>query len=221
MPSTQSLLEFSQIREGVILLKNGALRGILMVSPTNFALKSDDEQTAIIYSFQEFLNSLDFPIQILVQSRRLNFTLYLDTLKELEVKQKNPLLKEQISSYREFVGALIEGAPPVGKWGEIMSKNFFVVVPFSKAEETSKGGDTIDLFSISLKNVGGITEQEFQRYKNALYERMEFVALGLRRCGLQSVPLNTAEIAELFWSSYHIAEAEVGAYPQFPPELTV
>ena len=81
--STQQFLEIDQIREGMLILKNKALRAVMMVSSLNFALKSDDEQTSIIYQFQEFLNSLDFSCQILIQSRRLNITGYLDKLKEV------------------------------------------------------------------------------------------------------------------------------------------
>ncbi|MDI6883396.1 MAG: hypothetical protein QMC93_02960, partial [Patescibacteria group bacterium] len=121
--STQQFLEIEDIREGVVILKNKSLRGMIMVSSLNFALKSEDEQTAIIYQFQNFLNSLDFPIEILVQSRRLNITGYLDKLKELEKKQENELLKYQISEYHKFVNDLIAG-------GQIFSKTFFVIVPF-------------------------------------------------------------------------------------------
>ena len=98
--STQEFLEIDQIREGVIVLKNKGLRGALMVSSLNFALKSEEEQNAIIYQFQNFLNSLDFSCQIIIQSRKLNITGYLDKLKDLEKKQKNELLKAQTGEYR-------------------------------------------------------------------------------------------------------------------------
>ena len=125
--STQQFLEIDQIREGVILLRNKAMRGVIMVSSLNFALKSDEEQNAIIYQFQNFLNSLDFSIEIVVQSRRLNITGYLDKLKELERKQENELLKTQTAGYQKFIRDLI------GR-GAIMSKSFFVAVPFTSME---------------------------------------------------------------------------------------
>jgi len=125
--STQQFLEIDQIREGIIILKNKALRGVIMVSSLNFALKSEDEQNAIIYQFQNFLNSLDFSIEIVIQSRRLNITGYLEKLKELEGKQENELLRIQTADYRKFIQGLIAG-------GAIMSKNFFVVVPFALVE---------------------------------------------------------------------------------------
>ncbi|MCD6402412.1 hypothetical protein J7L36_00975 [bacterium] len=204
--STQQFLEIDQIKEGVILLKNQAMRGVLMVSSLNFALKSEEEQRAIIYQFQNFLNSLDFPIQIIIQSRKLNITGYLDKLKDLEEKQKNELLKTQTAEYRNFVNNLIAG-------GSIMSKNFFVVVPFTLLEAKVSPKEILKPTPKSL------TEEQFQRCKSQLWQRMEFVAMGLRRCGLQCVPLNTPELIELFWSLYHPEQAEVGYYPELPPEI--
>lgn len=207
--STQRFLEIEQIKEGVILLRNKAMRGVFMVSSLNFALKSEEEQKAIIYQFQSFLNSLDFPLEIVVQSRRLNITGYLDKLKELEQRQENELLKTQTAEYQKFIKDLIAG-------GGIMTKNFFVTVSFTLGEmigaEEIKG-----LFKGRSAPV--LNEEQFQRCKSQLWQRMEFVALGLRRCGLQCVPLNTSELIELFWSQYHPEEAEVGYYPEIPPEL--
>ena len=208
--STQQFLEIEQIREGVMILKNKSLRGVIMVSSLNFALKSEEEQTAIIYQFQSFLNSLDFSLQIVAQSRRLNITGYLDKLKDLEKKQENELLKTQTAEYRNFVQDLIAGS-------SIMSKNFFVVVPFTLIEipgmETARG-------FLKKKPEITLSEEQFQRAKSQLWQRMEFVALGLRRCGLQCIPLNTPELIELFWGLYHPEESEVGYYPEIPPELT-
>lgn len=206
---TQQFLEIDRIKEGVVVLKNKALRGVLMVSSLNFALKSDEEQKAIIYQFQSFLNSLDFSLEIVVQSRRLNITGYLEKLKDLERKQKNELLKNQTAEYQKFIRELI------GE-GTIMSKNFFVVVPFTLIEipgmKATKG-----LFK--KEKAGTASEEKFQRAKAQLWQRMEFVALGLRRCGLQCIPLNSTELIELFWSLYHPEEAEIGYYPEIPPEF--
>ena len=204
MPATtQQFLEIDQIREGVIVLRNKAMRGVIMVSSLNFALKSEEEQNAIIYQFQSFLNSLDFSLEIVVQSRRLNITGYLNQLKELERKQENELLKTQTAEYQRFIRELITG-------GAIMSKNFFVVVPFT----------LIEIPGIkAVRPTAILSEEQFQRAKTQLWQRMEFVALGLRRCGLQCIPLNTSELIELFWSLYHPEEAEVGYYPEIPSEL--
>ncbi len=207
--STQQLLEIEKIKEGVVVLRNKALRGILMVSSQNFALKSEEEQKAIIYQFQSFLNSLDFSLEIVIQSRKLNMTGYLESLKELEKKEKNELLKLQIGEYEKFIKELIAG-------GAIMSKSFFAVVPFVFAE-LPRLTPSIDKVKKTKKT---LTEERFQRAKTQLWQRMEFVALGLRRCGLQCAPLNTVELIELFWSLYHPEEAEVGYYPEIPPELS-
>jgi hypothetical protein len=208
--TTQQFLEMEQIKEGVIVLKNKSLRGVIMVSSLNFALKSEDEQNATLYQFQNFLNSLDFSIEIVVQSRRLNITGYLDRLKEAEKAQETELLKIQTTDYRKFIGDLIGG-------GAVMSKSFFAVVPFTLIEIPSlrhKKGPSAKEAAIAL------TKERFQQAKSQLWQRMEFVALGLRRCGLQCTPLNTTELIELFWGLYHPEEAEVGYYPEIPPEVT-
>jgi hypothetical protein len=209
MPSTQDFLEIDQIREGVAILKNKALRGVMMVSSANFALKSDEEQDGIIAQFQNFLNSLDFSIQIMVQSRRLNITGYLERLESLENNQPNDLLKIQVQGYKNFINELVET-------GTIMSKTFFVVVPFTLLD--AKGTSTIQL--IKGKGIPDLTEERFQMIKQQLWQRMEFVALGLRRCGLQAMPLTTPELIELFWGLHHPKQAEVGYYPEIPPELS-
>src|SRR3989344_4134829 len=101
--ATQDFLEFQDIKDGVVILKNNDLRGILNVSPVNFVLRSDEDQSAIIYGFQSFLNSLDFPCQIIIHSRKINITSYLDNLKDLEEQQTSELLKLQTTSYIEFI----------------------------------------------------------------------------------------------------------------------
>lgn len=214
--STQQFLAIDQIREGILILKNKTLRAVMMVSSLNFALKSDEEQSAIIYQFQNFLNSLDFSCQIVIQSRKLNITGYLDKLKEMEAKQTNELLKIQTAEYRDFIANLISGAPPAGKYGEIMAKSFYVVIPFTLMEVQ---GNASPLKVLKSSKLPSLTENEFQRCKQQLWQRMEFVALGLRRCGLQAVPLTTPELIELFWSLYHPKQAEVGYFPEIPPEL--
>src|SRR3989344_6325638 len=122
--STQDFLELQDIKEGILILKNNDIRGILMVSSINFALMSDKDQSVVIYAFQSFLNSLDFSCKIIIQSRKINITPYLDTLKVLEERQTNELLKIQTSSYREFIKDLIQG-------DSVMTKNFYIVVPYA------------------------------------------------------------------------------------------
>lgn len=204
--STQDFLEFDQIREGIIILKNKGLRSVLMVSSLNFALKSLEEQNAILYQFQNFLNSLDFSCQILILSRRLNITGYLDKLEEIEKKEENELLKVQIIEYRKFIDQIMKG-------GTVIQKTFYVIVPFSLTEAQMFDG------LANLPKIPTLTEELFQRCKEQLLQRVEFVALGLRSSGLQAVPLNTLEISELLWGLYHPVESERGYYPEIPSEL--
>ncbi len=197
---TQDFVPIKQVREGVMILDNKEIRGVLTVSSINIGLKSIDEQRAIINQFQNFLNSLDFPCQIVVQSRKTNITGYIEKIQQMEEKQTNPLLKKQTAGYVQFLKDFIEQEA-------IYTKNFFVVVPYMPGK-------------ISLsKEKEEIMEEEFQRGKEQLYQRMEFIALGLRRCGVQSAPLTTLEIIELFWSLFHPKSAESGYYPEFPEEL--
>ena len=210
--SSQQFLEFDQIKNGVIVLKNKTLRAVLMVSSLNFSLKSEEEQSAIIYQFQSFLNSLDFQCQIIVQSRRTNITGYFDGLKKLESEQKNELLKIQTSEYRKFIEGLVENET-------IMRKTFFVVIPYSlgETEDTDNKGLIKGIFRKT--NLPGLNEENFKRCRNQLWQRMEFVAIGLRRCDLSTTPLTTPELIELLWSWNHPKEAEVGYYPEILPEL--
>ena len=209
---TQEFLEIKDIREGVLLLKNNSIRGILMVSSINFALKSDEEQSAIIYAFQTFLNSLDFFCQIVIQSRNINITPYLDGLKDLEEKQTSELLKQQTASYRDFIKNLVKG-------DTIMTKNFYVVVPYSLMEVLGVGAIAKQFDFLKSKKEKEMKDDDFQRCKSQLWQRMEFLAMGLRRCGLEAIPLTTPELIELFWSIHHPDQAEIGYYPEILPEL--
>ncbi len=219
--ATQQFLEIQDIREGVLLLKNNQIRGVLMVSSINFALKSEDEQTAIIYAFQSFLNSLDFSCQIVIQSRNINITPYLDSLKDLEERQPNELLREQTKSYREFIKNMVVG-------DTVMTKNFYVVVPYNLMEVFGMKGagkqfNFLKQFSGGQNGPGGtpqpMKDDDFQRCKTQLWQRMEYLAMGLRRCGLEAMPLTTPELIELFWAIHHPEQAEVGYYPEILPEL--
>lgn len=196
--SAQSFLEVDQIREGIIILKNNSLRGVIMTSSVNFALLSGQRQKAIISQFQDFLNSLDFSIQIVVQSRKLNLTGYLEKLEELQRNAEKELMQVQIAEYRKFISNLIEEQT-------IMTKDFLVLVPF-------------DIHNVPGKE---ITKNKFERSKSQLWQRMEFTVLGLRRCGLDCGVLQTPELIELFWTLHHQKKAEVGYYPEIPSELII
>ncbi|MEX1112311.1 MAG: hypothetical protein WEC84_02505 [Candidatus Andersenbacteria bacterium] len=194
---TQDLIHISEIREGIVILVDGTMRAVLMVSSVNFALKSEDEQSAIIYAYQEFINSLDFPIQISISSRKMDITPYLEEVKAKRDLQKNELLRVQMNEYIDFVGGLVENS-------NIMSKTFFVTVPFSVVENKKEG-----ILGRVLKGFKGatgkhkMTEQEFEHNKNQLFQRVEQIAVGLRGIGLRIVPLQTQELLELFYNVYN------------------
>jgi len=210
--ATQAFLEVQDIREGILLLKNNSIRGVMMVSSINFALKSEEEQTAVIYAFQNFLNSLDFFCQIVIQSRNINITPYLDGLKDLEEKQTNPLLREQTSSYREFIKGMVVG-------DTVMTKNFYIVIPYNLMEILGVKSAGKSFFSGGKGSAQPMKDDDFQRCKTQLWQRMEYVSMGLRRCGLEAIPLTTPELIELFWAIHHPDQAEVGYYPEILPEL--
>ena len=194
--STQKYVDVAEVRDGVIVLKNHSLRGILLMSSINFDLKSSDEQDAIILQYQNFLNSLDFPTQILVQSRRLNIVPYLEMLDDRERRTSNELLRQQIIEHRSFIKNLTQIT-------NIMSKYFYVIVPFSPIE-SSEGGFFSNLMATFNKS-GTITakREQFDTYKNQLLQRMDHVTTGLSRTGVRGTMLNTEEVLELLYNSYN------------------
>lgn len=194
--STQRYVEVDEVRDGVIVLKNGALRSVLLVSSLNFDLKSAEEQDAIILQYQNFLNSLDFPVQIVISSRRFDIRPYIERLKDRENHQKNELLRLQISEYQNFIKSLAEVS-------NIMSKLFYVVVPFSPVEDKEKG--LFHSLTTLFNPAGAIVERRefFETYKNQLWQRVDHVSFSLSQTGLKVAPLNTEEIIELLYNSYN------------------
>jgi len=185
-----------EIRDGVIVLKNGSLRAVLLVSSINFDLKATEEQDAIINQYQNFLNSLDFPIQIVISSRKLNITPYLDFLKKKESELTNELLSLQLSEYRNFIKNLTDVS-------NIMSKFFYVVVPFYPIE-SAKGG-FLDKFLGGKNSQSQVSRKRelFETYKNQLWQRVDHISAGLSGTGLKITMLKTEELIELLYNSYN------------------
>ncbi|MEK7502845.1 MAG: hypothetical protein AAB556_00175 [Patescibacteria group bacterium] len=217
MPTTspsQQIVNIDEIRDGVLILKDGSFRVVLMASSLNFALKSADEQMAVVMQYQNFLNSLDFSVQFFVQSRKINIEPYIDTLENAQKKQVNELLKIQVSEYIEFVRTFVRAS-------NIVTKNFYIAVPFSppfiETGETGKGIFKSLLETLWGKKEGGgkssVSPQKFEEYKNQLWQRMETVIQGLVRAGVRAVPLNTEELIELFYGLYNPGELEKGKPP--------
>jgi len=203
MPTTASAAQFlsiDTIREDVVVLKEGGLRVVLMASSLNFALKSTDEQDAITFQYQNFLNSLDFPLQCVIHSRKLNIAPYIDSLRARQKEEDNELLKIQINEYIDFIASFVE-------MSNIMSKTFYVVVPFTPSILEQKGIAS-GLFSMFKSTPVATEAGPFEEQKNQLWQRVDAVVSGLRRMGIRSVPLNTEELIELFYGLYNPSEFE-------------
>src|SRR3989344_7813602 len=194
--STQKYLSIAEIKDDVVVLKDGSVRSVLLVSSINFALKGEDEQNAIIQSYVGFLNSLSFPLQIVIQSRNLNIDNYLTKLSNLEKEQTNELLRMQIADYRSFLGELLE-------LGQIMTKKFYAVVPFSgiKKEKKKFWEQVLDAFSPARSIT--LSQKKFEHYKEELMKRVDFVMSGLSAAGLSAVPLDTQSLIELYYNTYN------------------
>ncbi len=196
--STLQFVDIADIRDNVLILQNGSLRLILEVSAINFELRSEEEQSAILQNFQSFLNSVDFPIQIVMNSRRFDIDQYLKTIETTTASITNELLRVQALEYGKFVKELSTLA-------NIMSKRFFVVVPFYVIEAPSKQGifDSFRNVFKSKKVVAQIPDEKFQAYRNQLLQRAELVYDGLLGMGLRARILEQNEIMNLFYSLYN------------------
>lgn len=194
--STQSYVDVEVIRDGVIVLKNGALRSVILVSSLNFDLKSSQEQDAIISQYQSFLNSLDFPVQIVISSKRFNITPYLESIKSQVSVEQSELLRFQSSEYQDFIVNLSEVS-------NIMSKTFYIVVPFAPSEDQAHGiiGSLQGMFK--QKAVAVLRDDVFQTYRSQLLQRVEHVMGSINGTGVHTAPLNTEELIELVYNSYN------------------
>lgn len=197
--SIQKHLEIKEIKDNVIILKNGGLRAVLMCSSVNFALKSTGEQDALIYKYQGFLNSLDFPIQIMAASRKFDIVPYIKMLDAKEKEQENELLRIQTAEYIDFIKGLTEMA-------NIMTESFYLVVPFNVIKIKKTFMDKI--FKKSKGKRPELQEQEFQEQKTQLWQRLEFAASGLKDVNIKAAPLNTEELIELFYKLYNPSAKE-------------
>lgn len=194
--STQKYVNVEEIKNDLIVLKNKSLRAVFLVSSINFDLKSSDEQEAIIAGYQNFLNSLDFPIQIMISSKKLDINPYLQLLEEKRKTQTNELLRLQISEYSNFIKELTEVS-------QIMTKRFYLVVPFYPVENLENGFlDRVMSFFNPKQQVEESIEI-FETYKNQLWQRVDQISSGLTSLGIKATVLNTEELVELLYSSYN------------------
>jgi hypothetical protein len=204
--ATQEFVPIKEVRDGVVVLKDGGLRAVLMASSINLSLKSADEQEAILLQFQNFLNSLDFSTQIVIQSRRLDIRPYLLLLENRLKEQLEPLLKVQTKEYMDFIRGFTEQV-------NIMTKSFFIVVPYSAT--TLKNGSPL---SSILPSFGGgdKSEQkkdaslEFEEKRSQLDQRVSVIIQGLQRVGVRATQLGTEEVIELFYKTFNPGDISQG-----------
>jgi len=195
-PPTQRYLDIAEIRENAVVLKDGTLRGVFMVASINFALKSEDEQQATVQSYMQFLNGLEYPIQVVIQSRKMNIDAYMEALKEQERTIANDLLRTQIADYRGFVNELVD-------LGQIMQKKFYIVVPYDPATDKKKGFMAKLSAAIMPATIIKLNEKKFKDRKDSLLQRMSTIQNGLLGMGLKSVMLDTQGLIELYYTVYN------------------
>lgn len=211
--ATQDFVPIEGVRDGIITLKGGEMRAVLMTSSINLALKSEDEQQAIIMQFQNLLNSLEFPIQVFIQSRRLNIKPYLTTLEKRSTEVKEDLLKIQIKEYIDFIDKFTSQT-------NIMTKHFFIVVPYypSGISRAGASGGLTSFFPFGGdKKNPTVTQQENQLFDQGriqLDERVSTVTQGLARFGVRAARLSTEEVIELFYKIFNPGEEEHPIIPQ-------
>lgn len=198
--AAQEFVPIKEVRGGVMVLKDNSLCGVLLASSINFALKSQDEQEATISQFQNFLNSLDFTVQFFIQSRKLDIRPYLALMQERLAAQTEDLMRVQVREYIEFIKLFTDRA-------NIMSKHFFIVVPYSPPivdvqktlERRIFGGENLRAKS---------QDSGFEEHRTQLEQRMGIVEQGLVRCGVRTVPLGTEEVIELLYKQFNPGELE-------------
>jgi len=200
----QEFVPIKEIRNGVVILNDGSLRMVLMTSSHNLALKSADEQQAILVQFQNFLNSLDFSVQIFVQSRRLDIRPYVALLEERERLQKSDLMKIQVTEYINFIKKFTESV-------SIVTKSFFIVVPYTPSViSSSKENPLSKIFGKKRDKAqrADLALELFEEQKSQLEQRSSVVEQGLARTGLRAVPLGTEELVELYYRILNPGELE-------------
>ena len=214
--ATQRYLPIAEIRNDTVLLKNGGLRAILNVEATNFNLKSETEQEAIIAGYGAFMNTLTFPLQITIRSSHINVDPYLNFLGEKAQGQTNTLLKEKTIAYISFIKRLLEVS-------DIMKKQFLVIVPYDKSTRKKtlleKFFDWLHPYDTAGHAAARF--QEFNTIKKKLNERMELVEVGLNNMGLHTNRLSTRQLIELYYQIYNPKTSQYEKIPENLEDLAI
>ncbi len=204
--STQRYLDIAEIRDDMVVLKDGTVRAVLMVSSVNFDLKSEEEQNAMVGAYVNFLNSLQFPLQIVVQSRPLNIDEYLERLVQTEREHSNELLRMQTADYRNFIQDLVH-------LEKIMSKKFFIVVPYAPGQDNKLKFTDRLMGLFSTAKAVQLNRERFEKYSRELNKRSIFIYSGITSMGLSARRLNTQALIELYYNSYNPALSQNEALP--------
>lgn len=208
MVNVQQKIDIKEIRDDVVVLKSGGLRAVLMTSSVNFLLKSQEEQDAIIYRFQDFLNSLEFSIQILMTARKFDISNYVQMLQQHYREQQSELLQIQTAEYIDFIKGLAELT-------NIMTDSFYIVVPFAPIETKASEGILKKFTGLwKTKKEPAIKEQNFEQMKTQLWQRVDYLKGGLAAMGLNAVPLNNEQLLELFYKMYNPGAKEKPVLPE-------
>lgn len=195
-PSTLHYLDIAGIRQNTVIMKDGSLRAVILVSSINFALKNEDEQSSIVSSYVSFLNNINFPLQIVIQSRELNIENYITSLGQKEKEQTNDLLKMQITEYIVYIKELIS-------LSKIMNKRFFVVVPYNPLSDKKKGFFPRLTETFSPSSLIKMKEEGFTKLRQELQRRLDNVTSGLDSIGLNTIELDTQGLIELYYNTYN------------------
>ncbi|TAJ13013.1 hypothetical protein EPO56_03570 [Patescibacteria group bacterium] len=199
--AAQDFVPVKEVRGGVMIMKNGTLVGVLLASSVNFALKSEDEKAAILAQFQSFMNSLDFTVQFFIQSRKLDIRPYIALLEERLKAQTEDLMKIQVREYIEFIKSFTERA-------NVMSKHFFIVIPYVPAVINIQKTIKNSVFGKTDLSARNVQNEEFEEHRTQLEQRMGVVESGLARTGVRTIPLGTEEIIELLYKEMNPGELE-------------
>lgn len=194
--STQQFLDIAEIKEDTVVMKDGTLRAVLLVSSINFSLKSEEEQNAIISAYIGFLNFLEFPLQIVIQSRQLDIEGYLERLKKIEKEQTNELLRMQTAEYRQYVSELVD-------IGDIMNKRFYVVIPYNPLSDKQRSWLQRFFGLFTAAREVKLNKDAFAKRRHALFQRVEHILTGLASMSLKAVVLDTQSLIELYYNSYN------------------
>lgn len=199
--ATQEFVPIERVRDGIVILKTGDVRAILITNSLNLGLKSENEQQAVLVQFQSFLNSLDFPVQFFIESRKLNIKPYMDLLQERSLEVKEDLLKIQIHEYMGFITKFTEES-------NIMTKHFFIVVPYFNPNSQSS---PVSLLPFGNQKPTSGPQDGFETARIQLEQRIMTVTQGLARFGIRAKRLGSEEVVELYYKLFNPAEGNRAA----------